>query len=81
MVLLKVSLFNQISMLVYSVCVCVCMFVCVCKQIVISMGSCLNDAGTGSSAFSQLTMDSNKNIILQLEKAVFFSKVQLNPKN
>lgn len=41
------------------------------------MGSCLNDAGTSSSAFSQLTMDLNKNIVLQLEKAVCHFKSTL----
>lgn len=54
----------------------------VLKQIVICMGSCLNDAGTSSSAFSQLTMDLNKNIVLQLEKAVcHFKSTSPPPQN
>ncbi len=55
---------------------------CVFKQIIICMGSCLNDAGTSSSAFSQLTMDLNKNIVLlQLEKAVCHFKSTPHPQN
>lgn len=58
------------------------MCVCMCKQIVVCMGSCLNDAGTSSSAFSQLTMDLNKNIVLQLEKAVcHFKSTPSTPKS
>ena len=40
------------------------------NRLLFAWGHVLYDAGTCSSALSQLTMDLNKNIVLQLEKAV-----------